>query len=366
MKPLSLSEFHVQHGAHFVEINGAQVVGTYRDPALEYTALKSAAGLLDLSFRSRLCLLGADRIKFLHGQVTQDINALQVGQGAYAALITAKGKMQSDLFIHRLTDELLLDFEPGLAEAVSQRLDKYVIADDVQIVDVGEAYGHLSVQGPLAAEILDRLQLGAPTPRELGAFIQITHAELGDLYVMNRPRLGTAGFDLFVPAAGLQLAAEKLLAAGKPKGLCLAGWGAVETARIEGTIPRFGQDMDETNLPPEAGLDGIAISYSKGCYIGQEVMARLRTYGQVAKALRGIKFQPGTQVLPKKGDKIYWSDKEIGYVTSSTASPTLKSNVALGYLRRERNQIGSEVLVDCQGQRFPALIATLPFTPFAE
>lgn len=366
MKPLSLFEFHRHHGAQFREINGAQVVGTYGDVGKEYHAIKQRAALLDLGFRSRLCLLGADRIKFLHGQVTQDVNALSVGQGTYAALITAKGKMQSDLFVYRLADELLLDFEPGLAEVVSQRLEKYIIADDVQVVDVSEPYGHFSVQGPLAAEIIDCLSLSAPLPREVGAFIQVTHSDWGDLYLINRPRFATLGFDLFLPSAALRSVAERILAVGSEQGLSVAGWEAMEIARIESAIPRFGQDMDETNLPPEAGLDGSAISYSKGCYIGQEVMARLRTYGQVAKALRGLQFSPETKVLPRKGDKIFWSDKEIGYVTSSTASPALKSNVALGYLRRERNQVGKEIVVDCGGVRASAVIATVPFKPFPE
>lgn len=363
MKALVLQEFHQQHAAQFGDLNGRQLVAHYGDWRQEHSALKQTAGVVDLGFRSRLCLLGSDRVKFLHGQVTQDIKALAVGQGAYAALITAKGKLQSDLFIYCLTDELLLDFEPGLADSVRERLEKYVIADDVQVVDVSEPYGHLSVQGPRAREVVEGLQLGTPLPLESNRFSQTTHPVLGELYVMNRPRLGSSGFDLFVPGASLLTAAEELRRSVGIIGGRLAGWDACECARIEATIPRFGVDMDETNLPPEAGLDTCAISYAKGCYIGQEVMARLRTYGQVAKALRGLLLPAEAQVLPKRGDKIYWGDKEIGYVTSSTASPTLKTNVALAYLRRERNQLGSEVLIQTGQERVTARIASLPFSP---
>ena len=363
MKALVLQEFHQQHGAQFADLNGQQRVAHYGDWHQEYSALKQTAGVLDLGFRSRLCLLGSDRVKFLHGQVTQDVKALAVGQGAYAALITAKGKLQSDLFIYCLTDELLLDFEPGLADSVRERLEKYVIADDVQVVDVSEPYGHLSVQGPRAREVLEGLQLGTPLPLESNRFSQTTHSALGELYVMNRPRLGSSGFDLFVPSASLLPMAEELQRSVGRIGGRLAGWDACECARIEATIPRFGVDMDETNLPPEAGLDTCAISYAKGCYIGQEVMARLRTYGQVAKALRGLLLPAEAQVLPKKGDKIYWGDKEIGYVTSSTASPTLKTNVALAYLRRDRNQLGSEVQIQVGQERVTARVASLPFSP---
>jgi folate-binding protein YgfZ len=136
----------------------------------------------------------------------------------------------------------------------------------------------------------------------------------------------------------------------------------LETARIEAGIPRFGLDMDETNLAPEAGIEQRAISYSKGCYIGQEVIARIRTYGQVAKALRGLRFADSTKVLPKRGDKLYQADKEIGYITSVSVSPALKFNIALAYVRREHNEIGTEPLVRTASGDLAARIVPLPFT----
>src|SRR6266850_2862139 len=134
--PLPLHELHESFGARFTTVNGAEVVADYGDSPAEHTALRQSAGVLDLSFRSRICLTGADRVRFLHGQVTNDVNRLAVGEGCYAALVTAKGRIQSDLNIYRLQDELLLDFEPGLTQTVSQRLEKYVISEDVQVVDV--------------------------------------------------------------------------------------------------------------------------------------------------------------------------------------------------------------------------------------
>src|SRR6058998_3896245 len=148
MKPLVLHEFHDGLSARFTEVNGMEAVAHYGEPLEEHAALRDAAGVLYLSFRSRLCLLGADRQKFLNGQVTNNVKDLKVGQGCYAALINAKGRMQSDLNIHVLENEILLDFEPGYAAAVAQRLEKYVIAEDVQVVDVAPHYGLLSVQGP--------------------------------------------------------------------------------------------------------------------------------------------------------------------------------------------------------------------------
>src|SRR5579883_1900764 len=145
---LALHELYYGLNARFAEVNGCEVVADYGDWQAEHAALRESAGALDLSFRSRICLTGADRLRWLNGQVTNNVKDLRAGQGCYAALVTAKGKLESDLNIFCLPDELLLDFEPGLTERVTQRLDKYIIADDVQVVDVAAHYGLLSVQGP--------------------------------------------------------------------------------------------------------------------------------------------------------------------------------------------------------------------------
>ena len=142
---LPLHEFHARLGARFTTVNDAEAVADYGDPLSEHAALRETAAALDLGFRSRLCLTGADRVRFLHGQVTNDVKRLRVGEGCYAALVTAKGKMQSDLNIFCLQDELLLDFEPGLTPTVAQRLEKFIVADDVQVVDVAPHYGLLTV-----------------------------------------------------------------------------------------------------------------------------------------------------------------------------------------------------------------------------
>ena len=370
MSSLSLHELHAGLGAVFAETGGEEMVAHYGDSLAEHAALRETAGVLDLSFRSRLCLLGADRQNFLNGQVTNNVKDLKVGQGCYAAVITAKGKMQSDLNIYNLENEILLDFEPGLSETVKQRLEKYIIADDVQIVEVAPHYGLLSVQGPNSAEAVRRLELGGGATEILSPehrskplnFVSLKHETLGEIYLTIHPRTGTAGFDLFIPTQSLGAVADKLITAAKEVGGRACGWQALETARIEAGIPRFGADMDELNLPPEAGLDARAISYSKGCYIGQEVIARIRTYGQVAKALRGIRLADDLKSLPVKGDKLFLGEKEVGYITSAVASPTLRANIALGYVRREANKIGTELRVRIGQAESPANITQLPFS----
>ncbi|HEY4952497.1 MAG TPA: aminomethyl transferase family protein, partial [Verrucomicrobiae bacterium] len=189
MASLVLHEFHHHLGAKFAELNGAEIVADYGDWLAEHKSLRESAGVLDLSFRGRICLTGNDRIRFLHGQVTNDVKKLSVGEGCYAAITTAKGKMESDLNIFNLPDELLLDFEPGLTEKVSQRLEKFLVADDVQIVDAAPHYGLLRVQGPKAEEVIRAIELFAEIPAKPLASVKISDATLGEIYLVNHARL---------------------------------------------------------------------------------------------------------------------------------------------------------------------------------
>jgi folate-binding protein YgfZ len=359
---LSLHEFHRSLGACFAEVNGLEVVDHHGDALAEHAALRENAGVLDLSFRGRLSLAGADRRRFLNGQVTNNVKDLQPGEGCYAALVTAKGKMVSDLNIYCLPDELLLDFEPGFTGAVMQRFERYIIADDVQVVDAAPHYGLLSVQGPKSAEVVNRIGLGLSLPEKPRRFASVNEPALGELYCMNHPRGATAGFDLFVPVASLAAVADKSIAAAQAVDGRACGWQAFEMARLEAGIPRFGADMDETNLPPEAGIENRAISYSKGCYIGQEVIARLRTYGQVAKSLRGLLLADDSSELPKRGDKLFRGDNEAGYITSAFASPAFRRNLALGYVRREWNGPGTELKLHTLSGEPSVKVIPLPFS----
>ncbi len=334
MTILPLHELHAALGANFLTVHGAEVIADYGDASAELAALRDTVGILDLSHRSRLCLMGADRVKFLHGQVTNDVQRLRAGDGCYAALVNAKGKMHSDLNIYRLADELLLDFEPGYTAAVTARLEKYIITDDVQLLDAAPHYGLLSAQGPRAAETVAALGLDWKLPEQALAFSAHADPTLGQLYLMRR---AGSGFDLFIPTAALSAVFDKLLAAAKSLGGRACGWHALEAARIADGIPRFGQDMDETNLPPEAGLEARAISYSKGCYIGQEVIARIRTYGQVAKTLRPLRLPADLVPLPEPGDKLFADGKEVGHLTSVIPGH------ALGYVRKEHHAPGTQL-----------------------
>jgi folate-binding protein YgfZ len=367
MNPLTLHELHHGLRARFAELSGAEVVSDYGDWLAEHVALRETAGVVDLSFRSRICLVGADRARFLHGQVTNDVKKLRAGEGCYAAITTAKGKMESDLNIFALAEELLLDFEPSLTEKISARLEKFVVADDVQIVDAAPHYGLLSVQGPKAEAVVRLLGLFEEIPAKALGSVKISDATLGEIYLVNHARLSNwwgetlsspnlsemgsrglsphqiYGFDLFVPNNSLGAVADKLIAAAKQVGGRAVGWQAFETARIEAGIPRFGADMDETNIPLECGIENRAVTYNKGCYIGQEVINRIHSVGHVNRELRGLRLADDLKPLPARGEKLFHAGKEVGYITSAVKSPLLNANIALGYVRREANQIGNEL-----------------------
>ncbi len=363
MNPLSLYELHHTLGAQFTELGGAQLVRDYGHPAAEYSALREHAGVMDLSFRSRLCLVGADRARYLHGQVTNDVKKLRPGEGGYSAVTTNKGKMESDLNIFCLPDELLLDFEPGLAGKISARLEKFIVADDVQIVDAAPHYGLLSVQGPKAEAVVRAIGLFAELPLAPFASLKVSEAMLGEIYLASHSRLDLArahGFDLFVPNPSLGAVADKLIAAAKSVGGGAVGWTAWETARIEAGIPRFGADMDETNIPLECGIESRAIVYNKGCYIGQEVINRIHSIGHVNRELRGLRLADDLPSLPARGDRLFHDGKEIGLVTSAVKSPGF-GNIALGYVRREANRPGTELTLSTAAGKSAVKIVALPF-----
>lgn len=362
MTVLALHEAHATLGARFADERGAECVSDYGDPLAEHAALRASVSVIDLSFRGRICLVGADRVRLLNGQVTNDIKNLPTGRGCHAAFCSPKGRLVADTYVYALPDELLLDFEPGLTAGLTERLEHHIVAEDVQVVDVAPHYGLLTVQGPRSAEALTRLGLFPPLPAEPATFVSASDATLGDLYAMNHRRAGFAGVDLFVPVAALAAVFDRLLAAAAELGGGAAGFTALEWARFEAGIPRFGIEMDTTNLPPEAGLDRDAISYSKGCYTGQETIARLRTYGSVTKALRGLRLPDDLVELPAKGTRLFRDGREVGQIVSALRSPAWNANLALGYVRKECNSPGTELAVALAGGNLPATVL-LPGQP---
>ena len=354
----TLQELLTENGAEWGTLAGERVVLHYGDVQVEHGHLTESVALIDLTARGCLAVLGDDRVKFINGQVTNEVAGLRPGQGCYAALVNAKAKMQADLNIYRLQDELILDFEPGLLETVTARLESHLVADQADLVDASPHFGLLSLQGPKTTDALE--SLGLKLPDELFAHTQVTQNELGEWYLMRNDRLGQVGCDLYIPTAHLPGAAKRLAKAVAGQGGGLAGWEAIEIARIESGIPRFGSDMDGRTLPPEANLESRAISYTKGCYIGQEIIARIRTYGKVNRTLVGYRLDdelaktatPGTKLVDDTG-------KAVATITSLAQSPEFGA-IALGLAKRTHSKSG-QVLTAETPATGRAKVASLPF-----
>lgn len=357
MRSLPLHARHQARGATFVERAGWAVPAHYGDPVAEHLAVRRGAGLADLSARGKLWLSGEDRQSFLHSLLSNDIQGLHPGQGTYAALLTDKGKMLADLRVYHLGDRLLLDLEPELTARMVEILNGYIIADDVLVEDATEALALLSVHGPAARELLGKLLTDLPSPE----LHRNTRNRISgqDVIAVRVDRTGEEGYDLYVPVSGAAALWEALIEVGAPRGLCPVGEAALESLRIEAGLPRYGADMTEETIPIEAGLEARAISYTKGCYIGQEVIARLKARGHVNRHLVGLLLRGAA--VPTPGSPILAGERQVGMVTSSAYSPVLGCPIALGYVRAEAARPGTTVTVREGQEMLAGAVAPLPF-----
>jgi aminomethyltransferase len=331
----------------------------------EYRAARESVVVVDRSDRAFIRVTGKDRLSFLQNMLSNDVKRLQTGEGVWAALLTRKGTLISDLVVYQLGDALLLEMEPEGLSPSMESLTRYLVSEDVTLVDVTGDEALFSVEGPRAAKLLSQVLVDLSETRlaELGVHHFISNRdEERDLRVSAaRHGPGTA-FDVAVPA---QQAAEllvSLLDAGRPQGLRPVGWQVQEIRRIEAGIPLLGADMDASHLPLEAGLDD-AISFNKGCYIGQEYVVRLAHRGHLNRKLTGLAFSG--QTVPNAGDEIRASHDEsaraAGRVTSAAFSPSLAQPIAMGYVPSALLQPGTVVTVLSGDRALSARVTELPF-----
>ena len=350
-----LFEAHRAAGAAFAEVAGRRVPEHFGDPRAEYEAVRRAVGLIDLSVQGKVRFTGADRVDFLNRMLSNDVKGLPVGGGCRAFLLNPKGHVVAYLALHVLGEELLADTDRLTADAAIEMLNRYVVADDVTVEDVSDAWGLLSLQGPKAAAALGDL-LGAAPPLE-----PLQHVERqvagGPARIVWRSRTGEAGYDLWVPMRRLPPLWEAAMQAGSRHGLRPVGMDALEMLRIEAG-EAWGPDVGGDILAMETGLEQ-AISFTKGCYIGQEFVVRIAHRGHVNRRLSGLVLN-GARV-PLAGSKVVVDDKEMGWITSAAFSPALGRPIALGYVRRECNAPGSKVMVQVGGGTEEAEVVALPF-----
>src|SRR5262249_7616760 len=263
------------------------------------------------SFHDTLILTGEDRVSFLHGMVTNDVKRLDEGEVAYAVAVTAKGTLVADMRILRRREDLLLDLEPGFAPIVEEFLHKDLISADVSISNGRGKVALLRALGPKAPRVV-AAAFGPDTPLPAADRFVPIEIDSSPAWLIGAQLGANRGVDVLLSGDHLAGAFEKMMHAGEPLALKLAGFDTFEILRVEAGIPRFPQDMDEHTIPLEASLER-AISYEKGCYIGQEVIARATFRGHVNRKLTGLVF---AATEPPARAELRRDGKRVGFITS--------------------------------------------------
>jgi folate-binding protein YgfZ len=318
----------------------------------EYRAAREAVALFDRSMLGKVSVTGRDRQSFLQGMLTNDVKALQPGQGAPAAFLDAHGKVMALLVVYAATDRVLIELPAHMTEKTLRTLDRYLISEKADFEAVDDAFVILGLQGPRARALLEGL---AGVALDLAPY---AHAEVSitgaPVRVINRPEGPGPGFHCWVAAEHGAALRGALAAAGA----VAAGMDTLEVLRVEAGQPWYPQDVDDSVILPETRLESL-VSYTKGCYIGQETVARVKYRGHVNRALSGLVVE-GERV-PETGARLTAEGNEIGRVTSAVRSVALGRPIALGYVRREHFAPGSAVtVVDAAGEQ-PARVVELPF-----
>jgi folate-binding protein YgfZ len=329
-------------------LRGQEIILHYGDWTAEYAALKRAAGLVWLGHSTQIEITGADRAAFLNRLCTNKLDGLRPGEGRETFLTDPKGHLLAHVTVFARSGSVVLRTVPGEAEKIMAHLDFYVIRDDVQLHDRSVEWSELLLAGPSAAIRLAGCTTAEP-PRDL-----LAHRELELAGRMVSVRCAetelTPVFWLSMPSDAAAAVWQLL----RKTGAAACGRQALEAVRIESGWPTYGQDIGPANLPQEVGRNAQAICFTKGCYLGQETVARIDSHGHVNKRLVGLKFDAAE--APAAGDALSSGSQTVGEVTSAAVAPDFGAAIALGYVRRGFDQPGTRL----DGPRGPATVVALP------
>lgn len=370
--PNPLRMLHEKAESEFQPYFSIDVVSTFGEPQAEYAAIRKAAALLDQPQRGILELGGPDRHAFLNNLITNQVwdkaskTAIAPGNGVYAFLINTKGRIQTDLNVIERDDRTWLDMDVRKIDVIKKDLDRFIFREKVTLASKVGALHTLAIHGPQALGIV--AECCEPKPPALAAHGSFATRMFSAPAVIWRDDVcSTSGVQIVLETADVEQVWNALLArfhenqAHGRRRLRPAGWAAFNAARIEGGRPIFGIDFDETMLPAETGQTDRAVNFNKGCYLGQEIVARMQSRGQVARQIVGLRVDD--DALPLAGSMLYDdADNEVGGITSSTISPLLSNAcIALALAKKAFIPVGNVVKVPAEGSMRPATVVALPF-----
>lgn len=352
-----LLELHREAGAQVGDYFGAALPARFGDFPAEYRNATKTVAVVDTNLRAIFALTGPDRTRYLNAVTTGNIRDLQAGQSAPGLLLNAQGHILAELDTLALEDRLLVLGHAFVRERTAQTLDKFIIMDDAALSDETDATCTLAIEGPTAPAAFEQL-----TGLELGKLAPGEHREVAVgaagarvfCRVWRHSLYGMTGVEFLAPRQSLFALWVALAGAARDQGGAPVGWETINSARLEAGVPWFGADFDEHSIPHEAGLEGTHISFTKGCYTGQEIVERVRSRGHVNRRLTGLRFESAE--APKAGTVLTAGGAETGHVTSGAFSPLLGKPIGLGYVRREYNAPGTAL----QFEGGPAEVITLP------
>lgn len=353
MQELPLRLYHDGRGATFRGEAGWSVPAAYGSVDQEVRAVREHAGMIDMSDHAKIELTGSERVPFLDGLVTAELKTLASGASVYALLLNEKSRVLGDLRVYAFRDSLVLDLQAAQKDSILRMLEKARVSDDVDFRDLGPV-GHIEILGPNADSAIAAV-LGV----EVGglsrdSFLTVASNHPGSTHIGRVQSTGTIGYTVWSPDTSLSEEWEKFSRAG----VSPIGRDALELLRIEAGIPRFGADMDENTLALEVAPES-ALSFTKGCYVGQEIVARGTYVGQVRRKLLGLRVDG--DLAPIHGDRVSHAGREAGFVTSAAWSPSLGQVIALAILRLDAVAQDDTLSIDRRGLALRARLSPLPF-----
>jgi folate-binding protein YgfZ len=347
-----LSEMHRENGADMGVWFGCALPNSFGDWQAEYWALRQTVGLMDKNYRAYLKFTGPDRVRYLNAILTNDIKGLGENHANLSLLLNPQGHIQAEIETHALADKLFCVSHALIRERLVPALDKYIIMDDVTLTDRTEECGTLALGGPkAAAAVAEVAGIKLDELRELESR-EVLVQGIECRVVRRTPGKAPSG-EFLVHREQVQDLWKILLDAAKKYGGGPAGYQALNAVRLEQGIPWFGYDFGEKQIPHEAGLQDSHISYTKGCYTGQEIVERVRSRGQVNRARVSLRFESNEP--PLVNTPLLSDGKEVGFVTRTGSSPALGGFIGMGYVRRENATPGTQLKA---GENGAVVIAT--------